>query len=128
VVTGIIKAKKSLIRIRKLIRNGTYRNELPGMEYWAGADLVVCEKVEETTDYAGDIVVASPHWREIIWVIEQLKHGCAPVLDYLNKFEFYPRLGLAANRYLESTREVNVDALLLSMVWEAECFLRDGGV
>ena len=63
-------------------------------EHWGGADLIVTDKPREDSA----LVVVTKYAGEVSSLIEELRDRLGDHINYLNKYEFYPRLGEAANR------------------------------
>ena len=88
--------KKTIIDLRTDWTSGKW---IPNKEeeYWGGADLIVTDKPLE--DRA--VVVVTKHAGELSSLITELTERLRFHLDHVNKYEFYPRLGHAANRSIK---------------------------
>ena len=110
---------KNLIeQLRIEINEGTWTPE--HHELFAGADLIISDHEIESN---GEVVVVSKYAQEISDCVFALKEACSDWLDYLNKYEFYPRLGLTANAYLEKHNDLK--GILLAMLDTAEILEED---
>lgn len=69
-----------------------------GTELFAGAELIVSDK---PVDDDSSVVVVTSHPAELSSLIFELRDRLNEYIDYENKYEFYPRLGLAANRCIK---------------------------
>lgn len=63
-------------------------------EHWGGADLIVTDKPWEDNV----VMVVTKFASEVSSLIEELRDRLNNHINYINKYEFYPRLGEAANR------------------------------
>ncbi len=71
-------------------------------ELFAGAELIVTDKpVDDETS----VVVVTEHAAELSSLIFELRDRLHEYIDYENKYEFYPRLGLAANRCIKEVED-----------------------
>lgn len=84
-------------------------------ELWRGAGLIIAEKMLDNEH--GDIIVATRHAAKLSALIDDLKKAAGGWLDSFNKYEFYGRLGEAANEYLE--RGNDEKELLLAVAHKA---------
>lgn len=80
-------------------------------ELFAGADLIVSLKSLNTSE--SKTVVVTGHAAALSGLIFELQQACSDWLDYMNKYDFYPTLGKAANQYLEHSSDLK--GLLLSV-------------
>lgn len=68
-------------------------------ERFVGADLAVSDKPVEV--HPSDVLVVTKYPYELSSVVFELRDRLKGYIDYLNKYEFYPRLGEAASRCIE---------------------------
>ena len=82
--------------------------------HWGGADLIVTDKPWE--DNA--VMVVTKYAGEISSLIEELRDRLGDHINYINKYEFYPRLGEAANRSIKENGDV-LHCIISDMLGEA---------
>ncbi len=109
--------------IRSTITSESYRQELPTVIEWGGAGLIVSAVEINREGLEGKVIVVTEYSRELSWLVYQLRDACAPVIDYLTKYSFYPPLGRRAIAYLSTTVPHGVDGLLVSVLDEAAAFV-----
>lgn len=86
-----------------------------GNELFAGAELIVTDKpVDDETS----VVVVTDHAAELSSLIFELRDRLHEYIDYMNKYEFYPRLGLAANRSIKEGED-SAASLINAVLGEA---------
>lgn len=83
--------------IVKMLAEGTW--EPRGREMWGGAGLRIAEKRPD--DEQGDIIVVTRHAAKLSALIRDIRDAAGDWLDYYNKYEFYGKIGEAANEYLK---------------------------
>ena len=83
--------------IVKMLAEGTWKPR--GREMWGGAGLRIAEKRPD--DEQGDIVVVTKHAAKLSALVRDIRDAAGDWLDYANKYEFYGRIGEAANEYLK---------------------------
>lgn len=71
---------------------------------WGGANLVVTGSIDRkeqlNREYPQDLVVLTPYWREIAWVIVAVyDEKISWQVDYMNKYYVFEQLGQAALEY-----------------------------
>ena len=98
------------------IRKGDHK---PDGQVFAGANLIV-SKNPARPRHKNDEFVFSPFAEEISWVIFELKSVFENEIDYLIKLGFYPALGRAANKAIQSNSELQ--AIQQAIVDEAKDF------
>ena len=76
--------------------------------YFRGSGLIITDKQEENCH--NDVVVVTQYASSLSKLIFELKKLYADRIEYLNKYDFYPTLGKAANEYL--SRGDNQEELL----------------
>ena len=87
-------------------------------EHWGGADLIVTDKPWEDNV----IMVVTKYAGELSSLIEELRDH----INYINKYEFYPRLGEAANRCIARDAEI-LTGIINEVLWEAEVIAVEWG-
>lgn len=105
--------------LRKEWQNGTWKPERK--ELFMGADLAVSDKLIRV--HPSDVLVVTQYAYEFSSVVFELRDRLKEYIDYQNKYEFYPRLGEAANRCIEEGRnepEALIDAALTEAFTIAE--------
>ena len=75
------------------------RWEANGKELWGGAGLRVAEKRPD--DDHGDIIVVTRHAAKLSALVRDIRDAAGDWLDHANKYEFYGKIGEAANEYLK---------------------------
>lgn len=89
----------------KNVKNCQSDSTLERRDLFAGAGLVVCKCKEAYRDYGTNIVVETEFAVELSNLIFEAKRAFRCVLDGVNKFEFYRRIGVAANIYLATSAD-----------------------
>ena len=87
---------KKLNTLRNLIEQGQFPNEFPE---FGGANLIIT-KDHGYTYYDHDVVVYSEHASALSWLVVELKTIYDSEIDYLNKYDFYPSIGILINKTL----------------------------
>ena len=96
----------------------------PAVVNWGGADLCIePESIGPRTDV---VVVVSRYSLELSSLFEELRDRLAGILDYLNKYAFYPRVGMALNRCIETGGE-ELDTLIDTALREAAAIAAEWG-
>lgn len=88
----------------------------PAAVNWGGADL--CIEPEPIGTRSGIVVVVTRYSLELSSLFEELRDRLSGSLDYLNKYAFYPRIGVALNRCIETGGD-ELDALIDTALREA---------
>lgn len=85
-----------------------------------GAGLVITDEYEakSTGDY---ILVKTQFAHELSALVFQLREICRNKIDFLNKYEFFGRLGQVMNRSIGASQDKN--SIFLHVVDEAICFV-----
>ena len=83
--------------IKARLKDGTWKPR--GREMWGGAGLRIAEKRPD--DEHGDIIVVTRHAAKLSALVRDIRDAAGDWLDYANKYEFYGRIGEAANEYLK---------------------------
>lgn len=126
---GIAKARKDLTSLVDKIRIEEYK----GSDYlWVGADIAINKEAPPKHDDwwpPQDDYVVTPYCKELSWLFIQLRDIFykEPLIDSLNKYEFFGRLADAAIAYMKTTDDGvgNCKALLLATHHEAEIILKE---
>ena len=92
-------------------------------EHWGGAGLIVTDKPRKDTA----VVVVTQHAGRVSCLIETLRDRLRDYLNYENKYEFYPRIGEAANKAIVTRGDtfpaiadaVLKEASLIASEWDA---------
>lgn len=120
---GLDVVLTSISAIRDQVRSGAYRQELPSVSEWGGAGLIISALEIDRAHLEGKVIVVTEHWREISWLLCQLRDACNPVINYLTKYSFYPRLGRKALACVSSDSSIAVDVILFAVLDEAAEFV-----
>lgn len=80
------QALKELI---EKIEAGNFPNQFP---HFGGANLIITDDPNRS-NHEGDVVILTPHASAMSWLVVELKKIYTSNLDYLNKYDFYPRIG-----------------------------------
>ena len=86
-----------------------------GKELFAGAELIVSER---PVDDESSVVVVTDHATGLSSLIFELRDRLQDYIDCVNKYEFYPRLGLAANRCIKEKGD-NLASIIDAVLGEA---------
>lgn len=79
--------------LKTMIESGEYPHLCSNARPWGGADVIITDTPIPDTSKT---VVVTPYWKELSWLFGVLEDYFDWHLDYLNKYEFYPRLAQAA--------------------------------
>lgn len=105
--------KTRIHKLRYELYNGIWHT-YPA-EPWAGADLVISK---EPIDLPGKVVVVTDHAAELSSLVLELRDRLKGEIDFISKYEFYPRLGMAANHCLDTVGD-DLKALCFAVLDEA---------
>ena len=128
-IKGIIDAQDAL----SLLIDRISCKEYKGSNYlWGGADVVIgASPPPESKGWwsNNDISIVTPYCKELSWLFIELRDIFyeTPLIDYLNKYEFFGRLADSASKYMESVDDGigNREVLLLAVHNEAEIILKE---
>ena len=128
-IKGIIDAQDALSLLNDRINCKEYK----GSNYlWGGADVVIgASPPPESKGWwsNNDISIVTPYCKELSWLFIELRDIFyeTPLIDYLNKYEFFGRLADSASKYMESVDDGigNREVLLLAVHNEAEIILKE---
>ena len=84
-------------------------------EEWGGADLII---TSSPIVCDGKVIVETAYSRELSSLVCELRDRLAGHIDYMSKYEFYPRLGEAVNRCL-AKGDYELESLVEAMMTEA---------
>ena len=128
-IKGIIDAEDALSLLNDRINCKEYK----GSNYlWGGADVVIgASHPPESKGWwsNNDISIVTPYCKDLSWLFIELRDIFyeTPLIDYLNKYEFFGRLADSASKYMESADDGigNREILLLAVHNEAEIILKE---
>ena len=94
----------ALLDIKHQIEFNDISKKAKNEKEWGGANLVVTGSIDRkeqlNREYPQDLVVFTPYWREIAWVIVAVyDEKISWQVDYLNKYYVFEQLGQAALEY-----------------------------
>lgn len=104
--------RSNIQAIRYRLQNETWKPSHKNRPLFAGADLIISD---HPVSCESAVIVTTKFAVELSSIIYDLKEACQNQLDSLNKYLFYPALGEAANRYLNSHPD-DLTGLLLAVV------------
>ena len=84
-------------------------------EEWGGADLII---TSSPIVCDGKVIVETAYSRELSSLVYELRDRLAAHIDYMSKYEFYPRLGIALNACIEKG-DCGLEALIKAAMTEA---------
>ena len=74
-------------------------------ELFGGANLIISDdKDRYKKDH--DVLVVSEYAKEISWFVYQLKRIFSNDLDYMNKYAFYPHIGILLNEAISEGKKL----------------------
>ena len=128
-IKGIVDAEDALSLLNDRINCKEYK----GSNYlWGGADVVIgASPPPESKGWwsNNDISIVTPYCKDLSWLFIELRDIFyeTPLIDYLNKYEFFGRLADSASKYMESVDDGigNREVLLLAVHNEAEIILKE---
>jgi hypothetical protein len=95
----------ALLDLQGLVESVQFPSDVAKQEEWGGANLVVTgskkRKSQLNRDYPDVLVVLTPHWRELSWLIHKIywDNQIAWQVDYTNKHYVLHEFGTAALEY-----------------------------
>ena len=126
---GISQVEEDLMKFRFEINNQAYDGH---EKLFRGADITVVDEnsslINQRTDWLdNDERIITPFSLELSWAIFKLRDifYSKSLVNYVSKYEFFGRLGDAANRYHQKYGPGNVDALLAAVSKEAHEMLKE---
>ncbi|MBM3454740.1 MAG: hypothetical protein FJX80_06285 [Bacteroidetes bacterium] len=91
--------------IAKLCKDHLYN---PNCEHFGGANLIITDHGPDTNEF-DDTIVVHPDASILSWLVFCLKALYNKQLDHINKYEFYPSLGIfmiEAKGHCTTTQEI----------------------
>ena len=126
---GISQVEDDLSKFRLEINNQSYNGY---KKLFRGADITVVNKnsplINQRTDWLdNDERIITPFSLELSWAIFKLRDifYSKSLINYVNKHEFFGRLGDAANNYHRNNGLGNVEDLLSAVSKEAHGMLKE---
>tara|TARA_B110000046_G_C12961834_1_gene384914 strand:- start:739 stop:1083 length:345 start_codon:yes stop_codon:yes gene_type:complete len=90
---------KKLDNLRLLIEKGKFPKIFPE---FAGADLIITKDIERFKEQKEHhVVVYSEHAPALSWLVTKLKKIYVSEINYINKYDFYPSIGILMNNKLK---------------------------
>lgn len=100
--------------LRSIVEHGKFPKR---HKHFAGAGLIITDD-PTYTGHSDDVVVCTPHAGALGWLVHELKEIYKEKIDYMNKYEFYPSIGLKIKEEFSNDGEL-IDAML-SVIDEME--------
>ena len=126
---GISQVEEDLMKFRFEVNNQSYNGH---EKLFRGADITVVDEnsplINQRTDWLdNDERIITPFSLELSWAIFKLRDifYSKSLVNYVSKYEFFGRLGDAANRYHQKYGPGNVDDLLAAVSKEAHAMLKE---
>ncbi len=126
---GISQVEEDLMKFRFEINNQSYNGH---EKLFRGADITVVDENSPMKDEKihwldNDERIITPFSLELSWAIFKLRDifYSKSLVNYVSKYEFFGRLGGAANRYHRKYGPGNVDDLLAAVSKEAHAMLKE---
>ena len=88
---------EKLDTLRQLIEKGKFPKIFPE---FGGANLIITKDLNRNY-YDRDVVVCSEHAPALSWLVIELKNIYDLEIDYINKYDFYPSIGILINKTLK---------------------------
>ena len=129
ILIGISQVEEDLMKFRFEINNQSYNGH---EKLFRGADITVVDENSPMKDERihwldNDERIITPFSLELSWAIFKLREifYSKSLVNYVSKYEFFGRLGDAANRYHQKYGPGNVDDLLAAVSKEAHAMLKE---
>ena len=126
---GISQVEEDLMKFRFEVNNQSYNGH---EKLFRGADITVVDENSPMKDEKihwldNDERIITPFSLELSWAIFKLRDifYSKSLVNYVSKYEFFGRLGDAANRYHQKYGPGNVDDLLAAVSKEAHAMLKE---
>ena len=126
---GISQVEEDLMKFRFEVNNQSYNGH---EKLFRGADITVVDEnsplINQRTDWLdNDERIITPFSLELSWAIFKLRDifYSKSLVNHVSKYEFFGRLGDAANRYHQKYGPGNVDDLLAAVSKEAHAMLKE---
>ncbi len=91
-------------------------------EHFGGANLIITDDPNRFS-LEHDIVVLSDHAGALSWLVFEIKFICNDRIDYINKYDFYPAIGLWLNQAIDENLDLFECMLFVltkvEMFWES---------
>ena len=100
--------------LKSKINSGQFPNNFP---HFGGANLIITDDPNRNY-HDGDIVVCSEHASALSWLVFELKEIYNNEIDYMNKYDFYPYIGVLIKNTLK--RQELLFETMLHVVEEIE--------
>lgn len=120
------KSLDAILDYQTLLESGNFPDKVKKQEEWGGADLVITGKKSRMEhlkrNHPDDVVVLTPHWRELSWLIHTLygDDKIAWQVDATNKYFVLNELGNAALEYqIEHPNDDNPKGICLAVLYAA---------
>ena len=122
----LIKAIDTFLYYQSILIKGDFPKIIKNQDEWGGANLVITSdevgKEQLDKDYPLDLVVLTPHFRELSWLVKTLYNDeiISWQVDYTNKHYVLHEFGLAALEYIENNpNDTNPNKICLSVLYRA---------
>ena len=122
----LIKSIDALLYYQSILIKGDFPETIKNQDEWGGANLVITgdesRKEQLNKDYPLDLVVLTPHFRELSWLVKTLYNDetISWQVDYTNKHYVLHEFGLAALEYLENNpNHTNPNEICLAVLYRA---------
>jgi len=120
---GDVRALRDALRKMDDLAAAVAEGQIGKAKAWGGAGVGITRRPQKSNPddfYPEPRWVVTPFVNELSWLFEQLWEGFRPLLDHVTKFEFFGRLGNAANRYHETAGpDASVRGLLNAVLAKA---------
>lgn len=110
--------REKLQLLKSKIDQADYKKELNRVESFSGAGLIITHKGDKRT---AEVVVFTKYEKELSWLVYKLKNIYANEIDYLNKYNFYPKIGKLANEFIALNGDNDISSMMkyiLDFIWE----------
>jgi hypothetical protein len=94
-----------LLLLREFVLNNNWPKEVSNEPEWGGAELVITgdlnRKKELAINYPEDLVILSPHWKKLSWLVRNIYHHPSMhwQTNYYNKYAILNALGTSMADY-----------------------------
>jgi hypothetical protein len=96
-------SKKTLLeKLKTKIKMGSFPKTSP---HFGGANLIITDD-PTYLGHAQDIRILTEHASELSWLVFELKEIFENKIDSMNKYNFYPSIGIAINEALDQKKEL----------------------
>ena len=102
------KSKKTpLEKLKDKIIKGSFPKSSP---HFGGANLIITDD-PTYLGYPHDIRILTDHASELSWLVFELKEIFKNKIDSMNKYNFYPSIGIAINEAVDQKKDL-IDTML----------------